>query len=78
VGEWRSVIVDLSRIDRIDAAGLGWIARSYASAVDNGVSFRLLNPARRVQEVLQITKLAQVVPVSCDADEQCLVAVAGD
>jgi anti-anti-sigma factor len=70
---WPSVVLDLERIEAIDAAGLGWIAGSYRSATEKGISFRLRNPTRRVQEVLWITKLAQVIPVSCDADEQRFV-----
>ena len=71
---WPSVVLDLERIEAIDAAGLGWIAGSYRSASEKGISFRLRNPPRRIQEVLQITKLAKVIPVSCDADEECFVA----
>src|SRR5215831_13046453 len=71
---WPSVVLNLERIEAIDAAGLGWIAGSYRSASEKGVSFRLRNPTRRIQEVLRITKLAKVIPVSCDADEECFVA----
>jgi anti-anti-sigma factor len=71
---WRGVALDLSRIEKIDAAGLGWIARCYASAVQQRVSFRLLSPTRRMQEILRITRLVEVIPISCDTDEECLVA----
>jgi len=71
---WGSVVLDLERVEAIDAAGLGWIARCYGSATDKGVSFRLHNPTGRTQEVLRITKQAKIIPVSCDADQECLVA----
>ena len=74
---WRGVALDLSRIEKIDARGLGWIVRSYTSAVRKGVSFRLLNPTRRMQEILRITRLVEVIPVNCDAGEECLACEAG-
>jgi anti-anti-sigma factor len=71
---WPSVVLDLEKVEAIDAAGLGRIAGSYRLATEKGISFRLRNPTRRIQEVLRITRLAEVIPVSCGADEECLVA----
>jgi anti-anti-sigma factor len=66
----RGVALDLSRVDLIDTTGLALIVRSYRSACENGISFRLVNPTRRIQEILRITKLDEIIPVSCDADKE--------
>jgi len=58
----RRVALDLSGVDLIDTTGLGLIVRSYRSASENGVSFRLVNPTLRVQEILKITRLNQIIP----------------
>src|SRR5215831_16090500 len=68
--QWRGVALDLSSVDLIDTTGLALIVRSYRLACENGISFRLVNPTPRIQEILHITRLDQIIPVSCDADKE--------
>jgi anti-anti-sigma factor len=68
--QWRAIALDLSRVDLIDTTGVALIVRSYRSACESGVSFRLVNPTPRIQEILHITRLDQIIPVSCDAGEE--------
>ena len=66
----RGIALDLSRVDLIDTTGVGLIVRSYRSACETSVSFRLVNPTPRIREILHITRLDQIIPVSCDAGKE--------
>lgn len=51
------LLVDLSLVTYIDSAGLGELVASYASAKAAGRAMKLLRPHKRVDSMLQITKL---------------------
>ena len=55
------VLIDLSRVSRIDSAGLGLLMSCYSHAVRNRRAFRLLNPSRDVRELLRFTKIDAVL-----------------
>ena len=56
-GGERRIILDLEKVVRIDSAGIGEIVGCYVSIVRAGGQFRLLNPAKRVLEMLVTTRL---------------------
>lgn len=56
------VLIDLSRVSRIDSAGLGMLMRCYAHAVRNDRVLKLVHPAAQVKRVLSITRIDSVVP----------------
>jgi anti-sigma B factor antagonist len=72
--QWRGVALDVSKVETLDNSGLGLIVRSYATAREKGVSFRLINPTERVREILRITRLDQVIPISSDPVKECVQA----
>src|SRR6185437_11119066 len=49
------VIIDLSRVTRIDSAGLGQLMSCYSHLVKNQGGLKLLNPAPDVKKVLDMT-----------------------
>lgn len=53
----QNVLVDLSQVTYIDSAGLGEMVASYASVAAAGQAMKLLRPNKRVDSMLQITKL---------------------
>jgi anti-sigma B factor antagonist len=55
------VLIDLSRVSRIDSAGLGLLMRCYSHAVRNSGMLKLLNPNPEVQKLLELTKIDSVV-----------------
>ena len=55
----RNVIVDLSHVDAIDAAGVGAFIALQAA----GVYLQMLNPAKAIREVLRLTKLDSVLEI---------------
>lgn len=52
-----AILIDLSGLSYIDSAGLGELVSSYASAKSRGLHVKLLRPGKRVDSMLQITKL---------------------
>jgi anti-sigma B factor antagonist len=51
------VLIDLSRVSRIDSTGLGVLMNCYCHAVKNAGVLKLLNPDAPVRRVLSVTKI---------------------
>jgi anti-anti-sigma factor len=63
VGQWqsgRTIILDLSQVAAIDAAGIGALLSLQAA----GIYLQLMNPARAVREVLRVTKVDSLFEIS--------------
>ena len=59
--ERRCVALDLHRVKRIDAAGLGALIRLLCAAREAGHTFTVSNPAPRVGEILSLVGLDRVL-----------------
>ena len=57
--ESRNVVVDLTEVDAIDAAGVGALLSLQAA----GVYLKLLNPSRQVREILKVTRLNSIFEI---------------
>jgi anti-anti-sigma factor len=57
--ESRNVVLDLTEVDAIDAAGIGALVALQAA----GVYLKLLNPTQQVREVLKVTKLDSIFEI---------------
>ena len=55
------VLIDLSRVSRIDSTGLGVLMNCYCHAVKNAGALKLLNPDTPVRRVLSVTKIDSVL-----------------
>jgi len=55
------VLIDLSRVSRIDSAGLGMLVNCYSHAVRNHGMLKLLRPSAPVQRILRLTKVDSVI-----------------
>ena len=64
----RTVVLDLTRVDAIDAGGMGLLAflRVWARATE--VDLRLMNPTSRVRELLELTNLDSVFEIFSSED----------
>jgi len=62
----RSIVIDLSQVETIDAAGLGALIALQAA----GIYLQLLNPAPSVLQVLQVTHLDTVFEICTPSSEQ--------
>ena len=55
-----TIFLDLSRVDRVDAGGLGLLVFLHTSVNGLGTALKLLSPSAQVTEVLKLTKLDSV------------------
>src|SRR5258708_30994641 len=55
----RNVVLDLTQVDAIDAAGIGALVALQAA----GVYLKLMNPTRPVREILKLTNLDTIFEI---------------
>jgi anti-sigma B factor antagonist len=55
------VLIDLSKVSRIDSTGLGVLMNCYCHAVKNSGVLKLLHPDASVKQVLNVTKIDSVL-----------------
>jgi len=67
----RKFLLNLSDVDYIDSSGLGELVTSFTTVRNQGGQLKLLNLTRRVQDLLQITKLLTVFEVF-DSESEAL------
>jgi anti-sigma B factor antagonist len=63
------VIIDLSRVTRIDSAGLGQLMSCYSHLVKNRGALKVLNPAPEIRKLLDMTGLSTLIPTFHDEQE---------
>ena len=71
----RSIALDLSGVDRIDAAGLGELVFLHTCTNGLGTELRLVGPSARVAEVLELTNLSSVFTIAPAAEPAAGLAV---
>lgn len=69
------VLIDLSRVSRIDSTGLGVLMNCYCHAVKNAGALKLLNADAPVRHVLNVTKIDSLLPMF--EDESTAIASFG-
>jgi anti-anti-sigma factor len=64
------ILVDFARVDYVDSTGIGFLIGLYTSVKKSPLGqFALAGANRRVREVLELTRLAQVIQIySNEAD----------
>ena len=55
-----SVTIDIRDLSYIDSTGLGVIIGAYGRMKEQGVSVKLINPAKNVEKLLKITSLDRI------------------
>lgn len=63
-----ALVLDLSRVSRIDAGGLGVILELRELTQSKGIEFKLMNVTKLVQQVLELTRLNSVFEISSEAE----------
>lgn len=56
----KNILLNLAGVGYIDSSGLGQLVGSYATVTNNGGQLKLLNLDKRVNELMQVTKLYTV------------------
>ena len=64
-----SVIIDLSRVTRIDSAGLGQLMSCYSHLVKNRGALKVLNPTPEIRKLLDMTGISTLIPAFEDEHE---------
>jgi anti-sigma B factor antagonist len=62
----RKILLNLKDVKYIDSSGMGDVMRSFTGLQRLGGELRLLSPAPRVLEVLQVTRLHKVLKIEDD------------
>jgi anti-sigma B factor antagonist len=64
----KKILLNMAEVYYIDSSGLGELVASFTSAQRQGAKLKLMKLAPRVQDVMQLTKLYQVIDVYPDED----------
>lgn len=59
----KKIILNLSEVNYIDSSGIGELVSTYTTVTNQGGKLKLLNLTKKIQELLQITKLLTVFSV---------------
>ena len=59
-GDQKNILLNLAEVSYIDSSGLGQLIGSYATVTSRGGQMKLLNLQKRVNDLMQITKLLTV------------------
>jgi len=59
----KKLVLDLSSVSYMDSSGVGELTTAYTSARDNGCDLKLLGLTKKIDDLMQITKLATLFDV---------------
>ena len=62
------IVLDLARVNRIDAGGLGVLLELREKTIAKGIEFKLMNVTKLVKQVLEITRLDSVFEISSELE----------
>jgi anti-anti-sigma factor len=67
-----SIELDMSRVERIDAAGIAALIKLYCDATQAGRGFKILNPRPHVREILALVGIDRVLMAEGAKDERAM------
>jgi anti-sigma B factor antagonist len=59
-----SIVVELAGLSFIDSTGLGALVFGFQRARDKGIAFRLAHPSAAVRQILVVSGLLEIVPMT--------------
>ncbi len=59
----KKIVLNLSEVNYIDSSGIGELVSTFTTVTNQGGQLKLLNLTKKIQELLQITKLLTVFSV---------------
>jgi len=65
----KKLILDLGGVSYMDSSGVGELVAAYTSARNKGCEFKLLNLTKKIDDLMQITKLATIFDIYTDEKE---------
>jgi anti-sigma B factor antagonist len=67
----KRIILNLSKLEYLDSSGIGLLVRNYMTVIKAGGEMKVVGLSARVEEILKITKLSQVL-AECQDEEAAL------
>jgi anti-anti-sigma factor len=64
-----NAVVDLSAVPYIDSTGLAFVVELHKSLASRGGQLFLADANRRVREVLQMTRIVEIIPLFPDVED---------
>ena len=65
----KKILLDLGNVSFVDSSGLGALIGTYSSVAKAGGDLKLLNLTKKIQDLLQVTRLYVVFDVYADEAE---------
>ena len=65
-GGARKILLNVHDVGYVDSSGLGELVGTYGSVRNKGGQLKLVNPSKRITELLQMTKLYTVFDIQPD------------
>ena len=65
----RKLVVDLGNVNYMDSSGVGELTGAYTSAKRVGCNLKLVRLTRKIDDLMQITKLATIFDIYADEME---------
>ena len=62
----KKIAMNLHEVGYVDSSGLGELVKAYTTVRNHGGQLKLVNPSKRVQDLLQMTKLSAVFSIEAD------------
>jgi anti-sigma B factor antagonist len=62
----KKIAMNLHDVGYVDSSGIGELVKAYTTVRNQGGQLRLVNPSKRVQDLLHITKLSAVFHIEAD------------
>ncbi len=62
----RKILLDLHDVGYVDSSGMGELMRTYTSVRGQGGQMKLVNPSKRVSDLLRVTHLSAVFEIQAD------------
>jgi len=72
----RKILLNLGGVEYVDSSGVGELVRTYTTVRNQGGKLKLVNLSKRVEELLQMTRLHMVLPI--ERDEPAAIKSFGD
>jgi len=60
------ILLNLGEVNSIDSAGIGELVRAYILVKSKGGEMKLLNPIKKIHDLLDLTRLLRVIEVFTD------------
>ncbi len=62
----KKIALNLYEVGYIDSSGMGELVKTLTTVRGHGGELKLVNPSKRVHDLLRLTKLSAVFPIEAD------------